>query len=60
MSIEVNSFDVNKAEEEIKKCHKIVSDYVKLLKEQVEHQKKLTTKAILKIKEQAKKYLLTH
>lgn len=54
MSIETNSFDVNKAEEELKNCPKIIRDYVRLLKEQTEHQKHLIAKAILKIKQQGK------
>lgn len=32
MSIQVKCFDVHKAEDELRKCPKIVRDYVKLLK----------------------------
>ena len=51
MSIKVNQFDVYKAEEELKKCPKIVGDYVKLLKEHKDNWQNLTRTVIKKIKE---------
>lgn len=46
----ITQFDVYKAEAELKKCPKIIRDYVKLLKEHNEHNKKLLNKAINKLK----------
>lgn len=51
MSIQVKCFDDRKAEEELKKCPKIVRDYVKLLKEHMNLQSELTAKAIDKIRQ---------
>ena len=55
MSIQVKSFDVYKAEEELSKCPKIVKDYVKVLKEHSErHFKNVLSlkKEILNLKSQ--------
>lgn len=54
MSILVECFDDKKAEEELKKCPKIVRDYVKLLKENYRRQEDLTKLAIKKLKEISK------
>lgn len=54
MSIQVNCFDDRKAEVELKKCPKIVRDYVKLLKESNKRWEQLTNKAISKLREEAK------
>lgn len=54
MSIQVNCFDDRKAEAELKKCPKIVRDYVKLLKESNERWKQLTYKAISKMRKEVK------
>ena len=54
MSIEVKCFDDRGAEDALKKCPKIVRDYVKLLKENKERWRKLTGEAISKLKAQAK------
>lgn len=54
MSIQVKCFDERKAKEEIKKCPKIIRDYVKLLEENLERQKQLTALAIGKLKEKCK------
>lgn len=54
MSVQVNCFDDRKAEAELKKCPKIVRDYVKLLKESNERWQQLTNKAISKMREEAK------
>jgi len=51
MSIQVSCFDAKKAEAELKKCPKIVRDYVKLLKESNERWKELTNKAISKLRD---------
>lgn len=53
MSIQVNNFDVHKAEEELKNCPKIVRDYVKLLKESLDMKQQLVSKAIGKLRENA-------
>jgi len=53
MSIQVSCFDAKKAEAELKKCPKIVRDYVKLLKENNERWKELTSKAVSKLKNNA-------
>ncbi len=47
----VKSFNTVKVKDELKKCPKIVRDYVKLLKESLERQKELTNKAINKLKQ---------
>lgn len=49
MSINVKVFDDRKAEEELKKCPKIVRDYVKLLKKSIEGWKDISQKAIHKL-----------
>lgn len=54
MSIQVKVFDERKAKEELKKCPKIVRDYVNLLELHLERQKELTAKAIGKLREQCK------
>ncbi len=51
MSIQVNCFDDKKAENELKKCPKIVQDYVKLLKQSSEHWKDISYKALKKLRE---------
>ena len=51
MSIQVECFDEKKAEQELKKCPKIVRDYVKLLKQSNERWKDLTNKAISKLRQ---------
>lgn len=51
----VKVFDVRAAEEALKHCPKIVRDYVSLLQGNLEHQKELTTSAMRKIRELAKK-----
>lgn len=51
MSINGNAFDDRKAEEELKKCPKIVRDYVKLLKESNNRRMDLLKKAISKLRE---------
>lgn len=51
MSIEVKVFDERKAKQELRKCPKIVRDYVKLLEESNERWKELTNKAIKKLRE---------
>ena len=50
----VVNFDEQKALEELKKCPKIVRDYVKLIKQHWDNQKDLTNKAISKLKELSK------
>jgi len=50
MSIQVECFDEKKAEQELKKCPKIVRDYVKLLKQSNERWKDLTNRAISKLR----------
>ena len=54
MSIQVKVFDERKAKDELKKCPKIVRDYVKLLEYHLDIQKQLTAKAIGKLREQCK------
>jgi len=54
MSIVVQEFDIRQAEEELKKCPKIVREYVRILKDCYEREKQLTHDAIKKIKELAK------
>ena len=51
MNPQANNFDVYKAEEELKKCPKIVRDYVKLIKKHWENQKQLTALAIKKLRD---------
>lgn len=51
MSIQVNSFDVYKAEEILKTCPQIIKTYVKLLKEQTEKWKDLHYISMKKLKE---------
>lgn len=46
---QVKQFDVYKAKEELKRCPKIVRDYVKLLEGHLEKQRELTGKAIGKL-----------
>jgi len=48
--ITVKQFDEKRAKEELKKCPKIVQDYVKLLKEHMENWKDISNKAIAKLK----------
>lgn len=48
-NITVKCFDVYKAEEELKKCPKIIRDYVKLLKEQTERWKALQRTTMKKL-----------
>lgn len=52
MSLQVDCFDDRKAEAELKKCPKIVRDYVKLLKESNDRWQKLTNKAIRKMRQE--------
>jgi len=54
MSIQVKCFDEKKAEAELKKCPKIVMDYVKLLKESRDRWQQLTNKAIAKMRKESK------
>lgn len=54
MNPTVKCFDEKKASEELKKCPKIVRDYVKLLKQHKEKQKELTDSAIRELKKYAK------
>ncbi len=51
MSINVNVFDTKEAEAELKKCPKIVRDYVRLLKDNADRWEELTKTAIKKLKE---------
>lgn len=46
MGIEVKVFDEEKAKEELKKCPKIVRDYVNLLENQIKMSNETTRKAI--------------
>ena len=48
--MEVNSIDVNKAKKELKKCPKIVQDYVRSLEGLYEMNKNTLDKAIKKLK----------
>ena len=50
MSLQVECFDEKKAEQELKKCPKIVRDYVKLLKSSRDRWKDISDKAISKLK----------
>lgn len=50
MSIQGKCFDEEKAKAELKKCPKIVRDYVKLLTESRDRWQELTNKAIAKLK----------
>lgn len=50
MSLKVECFDQKKAEQELKKCPKIVRDYVKLLKNSRDRWKDISDKAISKLK----------
>jgi hypothetical protein len=50
MSIVVKCFNEDGAKEELKKCPKIVRDYVKLLNETLKNQQDLTQKAIGKLR----------
>ena len=54
MSVKVKCFDSQKAESELKKCPKIVRDYVNLLKENNEQWKQMTHKAISKLQDKTK------
>lgn len=54
MSIQVNDFDIKKAEEELKNCPLIVRIYVDLLKKSNERWKDLTNEAISKLKNTTK------
>lgn len=56
MSILVECFNEKKAKEEIKKCPKIVRDYVKLLQYSLSSQQLLTAKAIGKLQCIAKEF----
>lgn len=51
MSIRVENFDDRKAKEELKKCPKIVRDYVKLLEKSIESWKDITNKCIKKLRD---------
>ena len=51
MSIQVNCFNEKEAELEVKKCPKIVRDYVKLLKENSKRWQELSKHAISKLKD---------
>lgn len=53
MSILVKQFDENRAKAELKRCPKIVQDYVKLLQKQIIGWKDIAGKAIGKLKQQA-------
>ena len=50
MSIEVKSIDINQAKDELKKCPKIVRDYVKSLECIYEQNKCSLNKAIFKLR----------
>jgi hypothetical protein len=50
MSLQVECFDEKKAEQELKKCPKIVRDYVKLLKKSRDGWRDISDKAISKLK----------
>lgn len=50
MSIKVKSIDTNQVKEELKKCPKIVQDYVKSLEGVYEMNKATLNKAISKLK----------
>ncbi len=54
MSIQVKSLDVHKAKDEVKKCPKIVRDYVKALERSLENNQALVSKCIGKIRELSK------
>lgn len=51
MSIEVKSIDTNKAKHELKKCPKIVQDYVRSLEGIYEMNKATLNKAIVKLRQ---------
>lgn len=50
MSLNVKSFDVELAKKELKKCPKIVQDYVLQIEENREHWKQMTYNCIKKLK----------
>ena len=50
MSITVKQFDDRKAKEELKKCPKIVRDYVKILERSIESWKDISNKCIKKLR----------
>lgn len=54
MSIEVKSIDVNQVKVELKKCPKVVQDYVKSLEGVYEINSATLNRAISKIKELSK------
>jgi hypothetical protein len=51
MSIEVKSIDTNQAKAELKKCPKIVQDYVRSLESVYEMNKATLNKAIAKLRQ---------
>ena len=51
MSIEVKSIDTNQAKAELKKCPKIVQDYVKSLESLYEMNRSTLNKAIAKLRQ---------
>ncbi len=53
-SIKVKSFDVLDAKEELKKCPRIIRDYVRVLEDTIERQKDLINKTIKRIEELSK------
>ena len=57
MSIQVNSLDEYEAKRQLKKCPKIVRDYVAALKRHLDAKDHLTQRAISKIKEQELKII---
>jgi len=54
MSITVKSIDEQKAKQEVKKCPKIVRDYVRALENALEMSKNTNRKAIAKLKQLSK------
>jgi len=50
MSIEVKSIDTNQAKSELKRCPKIVQDYVRSLEDVYEINRVTLSKAIIKLK----------
>lgn len=55
MSLLVNTIDVNKAKEELKKCPKIVREYVDALERSNDRWKEINKKALKKLRELSKK-----
>ena len=51
---QVKQFDEALAKQELKKCPKIVQDYLKLIQNHYEKQKELTALAISKLREMSK------